>query len=166
MNRRISFGSKITLNYKTLGGLGLREVTLLAVAAIQAVYWALVADAPTFAVRLVIALGIGIVFMAWAVVPIRGYKIEHFLWLWLRNITRPRRYIHQTAGAQSSSLSLADETAPAKPKRTMVPPTLHMPPLQGDWVGPNMGLVMLIFLALMLISSAGLYITSGRSVIR
>jgi len=34
MNRRITFGSKITLNYKALGGLGLREVVLLAFAAI------------------------------------------------------------------------------------------------------------------------------------
>ena len=161
MNRRITFGSKITLNYKALGGLGLREVVLLAFAAIQAVYWVLVADTPPFAARLVIALGIGLVFMAWAVVPIRGYKIEHFLWLWLRNIVRPRRYLHQTAEAQSTQVVIEDETANAKPKLKAALPSLSIPHLQGNWAGPNMALVMTMFLVLMLISSFGLYITSG-----
>lgn len=164
MSRRITFGSKITLNYKALGGLGLREVALLALAAIQAVYWVLITDTPPFAARLVIALSIGLVFMAWAVVPIRGYKIEHFLWLWLRNIVRPRRYLHQTAEAQSTQVVLEDEAANTKPKVTRS--SLAMPHLPGDWVGPNMAIVMAIFLTLMLLSSFGLYVTSGRSLFR
>jgi hypothetical protein len=166
MNRLISFGAKITLNYKPVRGLGVREIVLIGLAAAQAVYLIFMATGMVLAARLGVALFLAIGLLAFAILPIRGHTIEHFILIALRGIVRPRRYLHQTstrgftaapedqtcdAPAQVAARAAAPAAAPARRaiRRPLVP--------QGEWSGPNLALVMAVFCVLLFAGSVIAY---------
>jgi hypothetical protein len=164
MNRLILFGSKITLHYKPLRGMGVREIVLLTLAAGQAVYLVFLAESMSFPLRLTLALFLAILLLAAATIPVRGYKVEQFLiGVLLRGLIRPRRYLHQTATRNEPSLAdvgdEADEAGKAAPQAVVAPVARELD--WGAWAGPNLALVMTMFVLILLIGGLMAYASKG-----
>lgn len=165
MNRFILFGSKITLNYKPLRGLGVRELLLLGLAAGQAVYLVFLAESISFPVRLTIALFLAILLLAIATIPVRGYKVEYFLFaVWLRGLLRPRRYLHQTAVRPPRPLAdtnLDEVNEQEEGDRDWDATQRHAVGRTGwgEWAAPNITLVMALFVILLLAGGVIAYVS-------
>lgn len=165
MNRFILFGSRITLNYKPLRGLGMREVLLLGLAAGQAVYLVFMAESMSFPVRLTLALFLAIILLAIATIPVRGYKVEYFLFaVLLRGLLRPRRYLHQTAMRDTRQVGDAspgeiDELGEANSDRVVKKWRVTVRAEWGEWAAPNVALVMAIFVVILLAGSVIAYVS-------
>ena len=162
MNRRITFGNRITLNYKPVRGLGVREVLLLGAATAQAVYFIFIADQISFALRLSGALFLTLILLAIALVPVRGHRVEHFAFIVLRGIVRPRRYLHQTAerdrpyGVAPAVEPEADSLAAEVRAHRRVLAT------DGDWVAPNLAPVMALFCVMLVVGSLMVFASGGH----
>ena len=163
MNRLIQFGARITLNYKPLRGLGVREIALLGLAAGQAIYLVFLAESISFPIRLTLAVFLAVLLLAIATVPVRGYKVEHFLFgVLLRGLLRPRRYLHQTAtrnsprvdGSNISSEAAAEEVDEVE---TKVPVAAKAS--WGEWTGPNLAIAMTLFVLILLTGSLIAYVS-------
>ena len=165
MNRFILFGSKITLNYKPLRGLGVREIFLLGLAAGQAIYLVFLAESISFPLRLTLALFIAILLLAIATIPVRGYKVEYFLFaVLLRGLVRPRRYLHQTAmrnarHVDGAGLDETDTPQDADRGKDMAKGRVPARVGWGEWAAPNVVLVMTIFIVLLLAGSMIAYVS-------
>ena len=162
MDRRINFGRKITLNWKPVRGIGLRETILLTTAALQAVYLIFVADSIVFAVRLCLALFVAVTLMVVATVPIRGYRIEHFAWIVLRGWLRPKRYLHQTAERNMAPLAEIGEDERRATDDGTRRPRVALAMAPGDWAGPNVAVVMALFVCLLFGAAIAVYVVSGE----
>ena len=165
MNRFIQFGSRITLNYKPLRGLGVREIVLLGLAAGQAIYLIFLAESISFPIRLTLAMFLAVLLLAIATVPVRGYKVEYFLFnVLLRGLFRPRRYLHQTAIRDRPRMvgtSATQEAAPEKVNEDIsrVPATTKVG--WGEWAGPNLAIAMTLFIIILLTGSVIAYVSKA-----
>ena len=158
--RRISFPARLDLGYQFMRGVGVREAVLLAVAVGQAIWLIFLADSLAFVSRLTVAIVIAVALIAIATVPIKGYKVEQYAVIVIRGMLRPKVYLHQTARAAEVEI----ETQPIKEERQETEERAYRPARDiayGEWAAPNVLAVMLLFLALMVVSSLLLYLVSG-----
>jgi hypothetical protein len=164
MNQRITFGNRITLNYKPVRGLGLREVLLLGAATAQAVYFIFIADQINFTLRLSVALVLALALLAIALVPVRGHRVEHFAFIVLRGLLRPRRYLHQTAERDQPDVVAppAGSELGARPVRVRAPARAPASVWEGDWVAPNLAPVMALFCAMLVVGSLMVFASGGH----
>jgi hypothetical protein len=125
MKRLIRFGSKFDPNKSELvSNMGVRELTLVGIAGLQALYWLFVVTSMPFVSRLTLAGLIGLILTAIALVPIKDKKIEWHLAQFVRYKLRPARRIHQTAKRQPF-----EETEAPTPKKAASPkPQAHNMP--------------------------------------
>ncbi|MCL5998666.1 MAG: hypothetical protein M1546_21800 [Chloroflexi bacterium] len=153
------------MNYKPLRGLGVRELLLLGFAAGQAIYLVFIAESISFPVRLTLALFLAIILLAIATIPVRGYKVEYFLFaVLLRGLVRPRRYLHQTAmrdARQVDGTSLDETDEPQDADRGKDTAKVRVPARVGwgEWAAPNVALVMAIFVVILLAGSVIAYVS-------
>lgn len=163
--RKIVFPARISLEYKAVRGVGIREAILLAVAALQAVYLIFLAESIDFVLRLCLAVFLAIALVAIATVPIRGYRVEQYVLLVVRGMLRPKVYLHQTARREEIDLGAGIDAAPAPPARPRRPDPAPEPvgaiELTGDWAAPNLALVMAIFLTILVLASAAAFVANG-----
>lgn len=152
----------VTLDPKAPGGLGLRDLLLLALAVLQAGYWIFVNDALAFAVRLVLAMIIGMTLMAAAMVRPRGKTFEQLFAHWFAHrFLRARFATHQTARRDATDLADAKDVAGRRDRQPGAPaePPDLLP--AGDWFAPNYALMVLFFMAVLAMTSAALYLQHG-----
>jgi hypothetical protein len=160
--RRISFPARLDLSYQFMRGVGVREAVLLAVAVGQAIWLIFLVDSLAFVSRLVMAVVIAVALIAIATVPIKGYKVEQYAVIVIRGMLRPKVYLHQTARAAEVEIEtqpiIKEERQEKKEERAYRPARDVAP---GEWAAPNVLAVMLLFVALMVVSSLLLYLVSG-----
>jgi len=157
--RRVSFPARIDLRYQVMRGIGVREAILIALAAGQAIWLVFVVESLPFVSRLMLAALIAVALIAVATVPIRGYKMEHYLLIVVRGMLRPKVYLHQTA--RSAPIAVSEEAVVAQEEDEQKLPGFEPPREFGEWAAPNVLAVMLLFLALMAISATMLYFAAG-----
>jgi len=157
--RRVSFPARIDLRYQVMRGIGVREAILIALAAGQAIWLVFVVESLPFVSRLMLAALIAVALIAIATVPIRGYKMEHYLLIVARGMLRPKVYLHQTA--RSAPIAVSEEQVVAQEEDEQKLPDFKPPREFGEWAAPNVLAVMLLFLALMAISATMLYFAVG-----
>lgn len=157
--RRVSFPARIDLRYQVMRGIGVREAILIALAAGQAIWLVFVVESLPFVSRLMLAALIAVALIAIATVPIRGYKMEHYLLIVARGMLRPKVYLHQTA--RSAPIAVSEEPVVAQKEDAQKLPDFKPPREFGEWAAPNVLVVMLLFLALMAMSATMLYFAAG-----
>jgi molybdopterin-guanine dinucleotide biosynthesis protein A len=157
--RRVSFPARIDLRYQVMRGIGVREAILIALAAGQAIWLVFVVESLPFVSRLMLAALIAVALIAIATVPIRGYKMEHYLLIVARGMLRPKVYLHQTA--RSAPIEVSEEPVVAQEEDEQKLPDFKSPREFGEWAAPNVLAVMLLFLALMAMSATMLYFAAG-----
>ena len=157
--RRVSFPARIDLRYQVMRGIGIREAILIALAAGQAIWLVFVVESLPFVSRLMLAALIAVALIAIATVPIRGYKMEHYLLIVARGMLRPKVYLHQTA--RSAPIAVSEEPVVAQEEDEQKLPDFKPPREFGEWAAPNVLAVMLLFLALMAMSATMLYFAAG-----
>jgi hypothetical protein len=157
--RRVSFPARIDLRYQVMRGIGVREAILIALAAGQAIWLVFVVESLPFVSRLMLAALIAVALIAIATVPIRGYKMEHYLLIVARGMLRPKVYLHQTA--RSAPIAVSEEPVVAQEEDEQKLPDFKPPREFGEWAAPNVLVVMLLFLALMAMSATMLYFAAG-----
>ena len=157
--RRVSFPARIDLRYQVMRGIGIREAILIALAAGQAIWLVFVVESLPFVSRLMLAALIAVALIAIATVPIRGYKMEHYLLIVARGMLRPKVYLHQTA--RSAPIEVCEEPVVAQEEDEQKLPDFKPPREFGEWAAPNVLVVMLLFLALMAMSATMLYFAAG-----
>jgi len=157
--RRVSFPARIDLRYQVMRGIGVREAILIALAAGQAIWLVFVVESLPFVSRLMLAALIAVALIAIATVPIRGYKMEHYLLIVVRGMLRPKVYLHQTA--RSAPIAVSEEPVVAQEEDEQKLPDFKPPREFGEWAAPNVLAVMLLFLALMAMSATMLYFAAG-----
>jgi len=157
--RRVSFPARIDLRYQVMRGIGVREAILIALAAGQAIWLVFVVESLPFVSRLMLAALIAVALIAIATVPIRGYKMEHYLLIVARGMLRPKVYLHQTA--RSAPIVVSEEPVVAQEEDEQKLPDFKPPREFGEWAAPNVLVVMLLFLALMAMSATMLYFAAG-----
>ena len=163
MNRRrlIDIGKNITLFPKILPGLGLREILLLGVAALQAVYFAFYAPALALGMRLTVAMLIAIPILIIATVPFHGMTFERWLWQQLSGALEPKQFRHTTADPKHAHPSAADAPTPQA-----VEAPSHARPADANsgaltLDAPNLGVVMAAFLCLLMLASVLAFAARG-----
>ncbi|MGQ9889820.1 MAG: hypothetical protein ACUVSX_15245 [Aggregatilineales bacterium] len=163
--RKIVFPARITLQYKAVRGVGIREAILLAVAALQAVYLVFLAESVDFVLRLCLALFLAIALVAIATVPIKGYRMEQYILVVLRGLLRPKVYLHQTAQREEIDLGQEiDPAAVASGRRPPDPAPVAASAWEGDWAAPNLAMVMAVFLGILILASLAAFIANGGQV--
>jgi hypothetical protein len=157
--KRITPGRKITLNWKAVGRMGLREVLLLGIAIIQAIWLIFMVGSVAFELRFVCALLIATLLVCWASIPIRGLPAEKALFKIVRGALGAKRYKHQTARADAlrGEGKVIDEQEAAKPKRGEANNANGEP----TWAAPNLGLVAFVFMCLVTLSSVVMCLVRG-----
>lgn len=160
--RKIVFPAKITLEYKAMRGIGVREVILLGAAALQAVYFIFLAQGMSVPLRLTLAVALALALIIVATVPVRGYRFEQFALLMVRGLLRPKIYLHQTARRADEDTDQRPVYQP--PPRREIRPTpapAAAAEWQGDWAGPNVALVLVVFLLILGVASVAAWMISG-----
>jgi hypothetical protein len=113
MSRFIKFGSRFDPKRNEIVNLmGPRELTLVGVAAVQAIWFLFVQTAMLFMLRLTLASLIGLALLAVALVPIKDKPMEWHVAQFIRYKLRPARRIYQTALRKPLEVVEADEVAP------------------------------------------------------
>jgi len=158
--RRISFPARLDLAYQVMRGIGMREAVLIALAVGQAIWLVFVVEALPFVTRVTLAVLLAIALIALATIPIRGYKMEHYLLIVLRGLIRPKVYLHQTARA--APIEVAEQPVAAPPPSPSPPDFRSLgDQAVGEWAAPSVLVVMLLFLGLMALSAVLMYLASG-----
>ena len=157
--KRIAPGRRITLNWKAVGRMSLREVLLLGAAVIQAIWLIFMASSVAFEVRFVCALLIATLLVCWASIPIRGLPAEKALFKFVKGLVGAKQYKHQTAKVDDVRVEVETEpkTQPAKPNRREKYGSGGEP----AWAAPNLGVVAFVFMCLVTLSSAVMYFARG-----
>ena len=160
--RLIDIGKNITLFPKILPGIGLREIVLLGLAALQAVYFAFYAEALALGVRLTLAMLIAIPILIVASVPFRGMTFERWLWQQFRGALEPKRFRHTTADPRQARAPDTDANVDTPALTAETAPRARPAAASGGALAlatPNLGLVMALFVCLLLLSSVLAYAT-------
>jgi hypothetical protein len=158
-NRLIDIGKNITLFPKILPGIGLREILLMGIAALQAIAFTFYVETLPLGVRLTFAVLVAIPIMIVAAVPFHGVTFERWLWGQLLGMLEPKLFRHATADPNRTRMSEGGEAdldaMPApRPVATSSAGALAMDV-------PNLGVVMAAFFCLLILASALAYATRG-----
>ena len=167
MNRRnhrpIFLGKPISLSFKAIGSLDLRQVILVLAAVLQAVMLVFYVEWLPFALRLTLALFVGLGLLIIATVPIRGTTFERALAEMLVERFGPKQYLHQTAEEQTrpqeGDATDADTTAADAADKRAHQRYRHVDTV---WAAPNFGVLLATFCTLLFVASLLAYATRGR----
>lgn len=170
--RTIHFPFKIKRGRSMFSMLGPREVILLAIAAIQALWWCFAANVGLDLIgRGIVGASIGLLIAAIAIIPIRGYKAEVFAGKFLRWWLGPKEYIHQTAlrTRPRESETRTAPRAPVAPPKTEGAPArrsarrrLALPRLgMGIALASVVDALMAVFLLLVCAAAIALHLARG-----
>lgn len=164
MNRRrlIDIGKNITLFPKILPGVGLREIVLLGLAALQAVYFAFYVNQLALGVRLTLALLFAIPIVIVTSVPFHGMTFERWLWQQLAGVFEPKRYRHTTADPRHTRLPEEGVSTAEMPDTANEPMPQKMAGVINTAYAldaPNLGVIMALFACLLVLASTLAYAT-------
>jgi hypothetical protein len=173
-NRRIRMPGRFDPSrWEVTAGIGLREVVLLAVNLVQAIWLIFLNEAWPFALRLAVTVMVGLLLLGIAMVPIKDKPVEYYLFKFLRYKLRPPGRVYRTA--QKGRLIISQEPATAnepepeaapRPARTKPPKPVRVtrPSMAFSlpaWLQPDVGLLLVVFVCVLIAGSVVAYVGNG-----
>lgn len=145
--------------WEITAGMGVREIVLVSAAAGQAIWLLFLTPALPFVVRLVVAVLLALVLFGIALVPIKDKPIEYHLLKFIGYRLRAMGRVYRTARREDMRVGQVEVREVAEPAVPKVAPVQYVKPqriaLAGnwDWVQPNPGMLLTVFLILVAVGS-------------
>lgn len=151
-------------------GVSARELILVTLAALQAVWFIFVQVEMAFALRLTLAFVFALTLLAIALVPVQDKPVEQYLWRLLRYKLRPAGRVYRTSKLDEPTTALepAPATQPvATTQRRPAPRTRAKTQARAwsidGWMQPNPALIMAAFVCVLVCGSLTTYLGKGGS---
>ena len=153
-------------------GVSARELILVTVAALQAVWFIFVQVEMAFALRLTLAFVFALTLLAIALVPVQDKPVEQYLWRLLRYKLRPAGRVYRTSKRDEPEITL--EASPASVAQPVTTPQSRPAPRArakvqahawsiSGWMQPNPALIMAAFVCVLVCGSLTAYLGKGGS---
>ena len=151
-------------------GVSARELILVTLAALQAVWFIFMQVEMAFALRLTLAFVFALTLLVIALVPVQDKPVEQYLWRLLRYKLRPAGRVYRTSKLDEPATALEPVSAPAaQPIATPQsrPDTRARTKTQArawsisGWLQPNPALIMATFVCVLICGSLTAYLGKG-----